>query len=33
MDVEGTDSSQRGEENMAFERKAALFSLALAEVR
>eukprot|EP01104_Vermistella_antarctica_P012650 TRINITY_DN3703_c1_g2_i1.p1 TRINITY_DN3703_c1_g2~~TRINITY_DN3703_c1_g2_i1.p1 ORF type:complete len:806 (+),score=215.04 TRINITY_DN3703_c1_g2_i1:97-2514(+) len=32
FDVEGTDSRERGEENMNFERKTSLFSLALAEV-
>ncbi|XP_004365208.2 hypothetical protein CAOG_00337 [Capsaspora owczarzaki ATCC 30864] len=32
MDVEGTDSKERGELHMNFERKSALFSLALSEV-
>lgn len=32
MDVEGTDSKERGEEHMNFERMSSLFSLALAEV-
>ena len=32
MDVEGTDSKERGEGHINFERKSALFSLALSEV-
>eukprot|EP00127_Corallochytrium_limacisporum_P004079 Clim_evm24s157 gene=Clim_evmTU24s157 len=32
MDVEGTDSRERGEEHINFERKSALFSLAISEV-
>eukprot|EP01137_Pigoraptor_chileana_P037477 Opistho-2@34612 len=32
MDVEGTDSKERGEQHVNFERKSALFSLALSEV-
>ncbi|KAL9644517.1 hypothetical protein ABK040_009381 [Willaertia magna] len=32
MDLEGTDSKERGEENMSFERKISLFALAISEV-
>jgi len=32
LDVEGTDSKERGEENTAFEKKTSLFSLALSEI-
>lgn len=32
MDLEGTDSRERGEDAVAYERKSALFALALAEV-
>ncbi len=32
MDVEGTDGRERGEKEVAFEKKTSLFSLALAEV-
>lgn len=32
LDVEGTDSRERGEEHGAFERKTSLFSLALSEI-
>eukprot|EP01027_Heterolobosea_sp_BB2_P017215 GEZU01024412.1.p1 GENE.GEZU01024412.1~~GEZU01024412.1.p1 ORF type:complete len:621 (-),score=134.70 GEZU01024412.1:110-1891(-) len=32
FDMEGTDSKERGEENMTFERKTSLFALAMAEV-
>jgi hypothetical protein len=32
MDVEGTDGRERGEEEVAFERKTSLFSLAIASV-
>eukprot|EP00123_Amoebidium_parasiticum_P016037 comp23257_c0_seq1/m.38007 comp23257_c0_seq1/g.38007 ORF comp23257_c0_seq1/g.38007 comp23257_c0_seq1/m.38007 type:complete len:677 (-) comp23257_c0_seq1:655-2685(-) len=32
MDVEGTDSKERGDKHINFERKSALFSLALSEV-
>lgn len=32
MDLEGTDSKERGEENMAFEKKISLFALAISEV-
>lgn len=32
FDVEGTDSKERGEDDMAFERKTSLFSLALSEI-
>eukprot|EP01091_Cochliopodium_minus_P002925 TRINITY_DN1275_c2_g2_i1.p1 TRINITY_DN1275_c2_g2~~TRINITY_DN1275_c2_g2_i1.p1 ORF type:complete len:759 (+),score=284.13 TRINITY_DN1275_c2_g2_i1:44-2320(+) len=32
LDVEGTDGKERGEEEVTFERKTSLFSLALAEV-
>eukprot|EP01112_Ceratiomyxa_fruticulosa_P009265 TRINITY_DN2415_c0_g1_i1.p1 TRINITY_DN2415_c0_g1~~TRINITY_DN2415_c0_g1_i1.p1 ORF type:complete len:795 (+),score=167.01 TRINITY_DN2415_c0_g1_i1:263-2647(+) len=32
LDVEGTDSRERGEEDLAFERKTSLFSLALSSV-
>eukprot|EP01071_Lankesteria_metandrocarpae_P009151 Lankesteria_metandrocarpae@DN5146_c0_g2_i1.p1 len=32
IDVEGTDSRERGEDRMTFEHRAALFSLALADV-
>ncbi|KAL0480835.1 3 TM domain-containing transmembrane protein, partial [Acrasis kona] len=32
MDLEGTDSKERGEENMSFERKISLFALSIAEV-
>eukprot|EP01135_Chromosphaera_perkinsii_P010045 Nk52_evm80s1992 gene=Nk52_evmTU80s1992 len=32
LDVEGTDSKERGEEHINFERKSALFSLAVSEV-
>lgn len=31
LDVEGTDGKERGEEEISFERKTSLFSLALAE--
>ena len=32
LDVEGTDGRERGEEEVTFERKTSLFSLALAEI-
>jgi hypothetical protein len=32
LDVEGTDSRERGEDHGAFERKTSLFSLALSEI-
>lgn len=32
MDLEGTDSNERGEENAAFEKKISLFALAISEV-
>lgn len=32
MDVEGTDGRERGEVEVAFEKKTSLFSMALAEI-